>query len=58
MEVEKSKRYRINIKETAKKEKYWECTVDMTGYEDEEVLTASDNLVAKLDERYPIKQVE
>ena len=53
MTEEKSVRYRINIKETAKKDKYWECTVDLTGYEINDVLKASDLLVAELDKRYP-----
>ena len=53
MEVEKSKRYRINLKETAKREKYWEFTVDMEGFSMEEVLAESDALVAALDRRYP-----
>ena len=53
MKIEKSVRYRINIKETAKKEKYFECTTDMTGYAMANVLEASDLLVARLDKRYP-----
>ncbi len=51
--METSKRYRINIKETAKRDKYWECTVDATGLTMEEVLKESDALVAELDKRYP-----
>ncbi len=51
--VEKSFRYRINIKETAKHEKYWECTVDATGWNMEVVLAESDSLVAQLQLRYP-----
>ncbi len=53
MELERSVRYRVNIKETAKKDKYWECTVDATGLTMEEVLKESDALVAELDKRYP-----
>jgi len=51
--VEVSKRYRVLIKETAKREKYWECTVDFTGCTETEILEASDSLVARLDKRYP-----
>jgi len=46
-------RRRINIKETAKHEKYWECTVDAEGFTEEEMLEFSDSLVAKLNQRYP-----
>ena len=52
-EMEVSKRYRVNIKETAKHEKYFECTVDATGLTMEEVLKDSDALVVELDKRYP-----
>ena len=53
MEVSKSLRYRVNIKETAKKDKYFECTVDGTGYSMSDVLEASDMFVAELEKRYP-----
>lgn len=53
MEIEKSLRFRINIKETAKKDKYWEFTVDGTGYTDDEILEKSDALQKKLEARYP-----
>jgi len=53
MEIEKSLRHRINIKETAKKDKYWDCTVDGTNYTLEEVLAESDKLVKALEEKYP-----
>lgn len=55
MEVEKSLRYRVNVKETAKHEQYWDCTVDGEGYEMDEVLAKSDELVKKLESRYPIQ---
>ncbi len=51
--MEVSKRYRVLIKETAKREKYWECTVDFTGCTETEILEASDSLVAELDKKYP-----
>ena len=54
---QKSLRYRVNVKETAKHEKYWECTVDATGFFADDVLTFSDQLVAELEARYPA-QVE
>ncbi len=53
MEIQKSLRYRVNVKETAKREKYWECTVDGTEFTMEEVLAESDKLVVELDKRYP-----
>ena len=48
-------RFRVNIKETAKKDKYFECTVDGAGYEMDAVLAKSDELVKKLEQRYPAK---
>ena len=51
--VEKSLRYRVNVKETAKHEKYWECTVDAVGFNMDSVLKSSDELVAALEKRYP-----
>ena len=56
MEINKSMRYRVNIKETAKREKYWDCTVDGDNFTMDEVLEASDHLVAELDKRYPAVQ--
>jgi len=52
--MDKSLRFRVNIKETAKHDKYWDCTVDGDNYEMDEVLAKSDELVKKLEERYPI----
>lgn len=52
MEIEKSIRYRINIKETAKHERYFDCTVDMLNASMDEVLIESDKLVAELSKRY------
>ena len=53
--MEKELRYRINIKETAKHDKYWDCTVDGKGYTDDEILEKSNTLVAKLEKQYPVK---
>ena len=53
--MEKSLRFRVNIKETAKHEKYWDCTVDGAEYDMDEVLAKSDDLVKKLEARYPAK---
>jgi hypothetical protein len=53
----KSLRFRVNIKETAKKEKYWEFTVDGTGCTDDEVLEKCDGLQKKLEMRYPASEV-
>ena len=53
MEVEKSKRYRINISTSVKGVKTYDCTVDMQGASMDEVLAESDALVEQLDKRYP-----
>ncbi|KKN00948.1 hypothetical protein LCGC14_1132780 [marine sediment metagenome] len=53
MEVTKSLRYRVNVSTSVKGIKTWDCTVDGTGYEMEEVVAESDKLVALLDSRYP-----
>ena len=58
VEETKSLRYRINIKETAKHEKYWDCTVDGTGYNKEKILAESDLMVAELEKRYPFSVEE
>ena len=54
-EVTQSLRYRINVSTSVKGVKTWDCTVDGTGYTQEQVLEASDRLVAQLEQRYPIK---
>ena len=51
--MEVSKRYRVNISTSVKGVKTYDCTVDMEGATMEEVLDASDVLVAELDKRYP-----
>lgn len=51
--MEKSLRRRVNVKETSKHEKYWDCTVDAEGYTEDEVLAMVDTLVMKLEKRYP-----
>lgn len=53
MEVEISKRYRINVSTSVKGIKTYDCTVDCTGLTQDEVLLLSDALVKELDERYP-----
>lgn len=55
MAEEKSLRYRVNISTSVKGIKTWECTVDGTGFTQEEILAESDKLVAQLEKRYPIK---
>ena len=55
MNEEKSLRYRINVSTSVKGVKTWDCTVDGTGLAQDDVLHLSDQLVAKLEERYPIK---
>ncbi len=54
MEIQKSVRYRINISTSVKGIKTYDCTVDMEGFEMNEVLDESDKLVAELDKRYPL----
>ena len=51
--IEKSLRYRINVTTSVKGVLTWECTVDGTGFPQDEVLMLSDRLVAELQERYP-----
>ena len=48
-----SMRHRVNVTISTKGVKTWDCTVDGTGYTQEEVLAASDALVAELEKRYP-----
>lgn len=54
MEIERSLRYRINISRGMKGNKSFEATVDGLGYEMDEVLEKSDELVKKLESRYPL----
>jgi len=53
MEVTKSMRYRVNVAISTKGQRTWECTVDATEYTMSDVLTASDELVKQLEQRYP-----
>ena len=57
MELERTKRYRVNISTSVKGIKTYDCTVDMNGFTMDEVLSESDKLVAEMDKRYP-PQVE
>ena len=52
--MEKTIRHRVNVSMTSKGIKSFECTVDITNGTEDEVLKASDSLVAQLDKRYPI----
>ncbi len=54
MEIEKEKRYRVNVSISTKGQKTYDCTCDFKGYSMEEVLNESDKLVAALDSRYPV----
>ncbi len=56
-EVEKALRYRVNIKQTAKREEYFDFTVDGLGFTMEEVLAESDRLTQELRKRYPAPEV-
>jgi hypothetical protein len=58
--VTRSVRYRINVSTTVKGVKTYDCTVELTGLDDDNgitnqasVLTRSDAMVAELDKRYP-----
>ena len=53
MELEKSKRYRVNVSTSVKGIKTFDCTVDMLNAPMKEVLTESDKLVEELTKRYP-----
>ncbi len=55
MEVTKSLRYRVNVSTSVKGVKTWDCTVDGEGFTQDEVLAESDELVKKLEDRYPIQ---
>lgn len=56
--MEKTIRHRVNVSMTSKGIKSFECTVDITNGSEDEVLKASDSLVAQLDKRYPITIVD
>ena len=58
MEATKSLRFRINVSTSVKGVKTFDCTVDGTEYTMEDVLAMSDDLVAELDKRYPVKLEE
>ena len=53
-EINRSLRYRVNVSTSVKGVKTWDCTVDGEGYEMDEVLAKSDELVSKLEQRYGI----
>lgn len=54
MEEQKQLRYRVNVSTSVKGIKTWDCTVDGTGYSQEEILEQSDQLVKALEKRYPV----
>jgi len=53
MEIQKSKRFRVNISTSVKGIKTWDCTAEIEGGDIYEVLAESDNLVGELESRYP-----
>ncbi len=55
MEIQKSLRYRVNVSTSIKGVKTWDCTVDGESYLMDEILDKSDELVKKLELRYPIQ---
>jgi len=58
MEAEKSLRRRIGVSVSVKGIITWDCTVEGTGYPEEEVLKESKSLVAELKKEYPVKVEE
>ena len=54
--MDKALRFRVNVSTSVKGIKTWDCTVDGTGYEMDEVLEKSDELAKKLEKRYPIEE--
>ena len=46
---ERALRRRVNVATSVKGVKTWDCTVDGTGYTEEEILEFSDNLVSRLE---------
>lgn len=55
MPEEKQLRFRVNVSTSTRGVKTWDCTVEGTNFPQDEVLHLSDQLVAKLEKRYPIK---
>ena len=55
--MDKSLRYRVNVSTSVKGIKTWDCTVDGTNYTQDEILKLSDEIVAKLENRYPAPQI-
>jgi hypothetical protein len=53
IEIQVRKRFRIGVSTSVKGIKTYDCTVDWEGATMEDVLSASDALVAALDKRYP-----
>jgi len=53
VEVNVSKRYRINVSVSVKGVHTWDCTFDAEGVSMEEALAESEKLVQELDRRYP-----
>lgn len=51
--MDKSIRYRVNISQTSTGKKGFDCTVEIDGGTEEEILEKSDSLVKKLELRYP-----
>lgn len=49
-----SVRYRVNVSTSVKGVKTWDCTVDGEGYSLEEILDKSNELVIRLEQKYPI----
>ncbi len=55
MSEEKTLRIRTGVDVSVKGVLTWSCTIEGTGYSQEEVLIESDKLVAALKKRYPIE---
>ena len=59
-EIENKKRYRVNVSTTSKGLKSYDCTVEIEGDQATlwDILVASDELVAELDQRYGAEQAK
>lgn len=57
IKLETSLRFRVNVSTSVKGVKTWDCTVDGENIPMDSVLEMSDDLVRKLESRYPTSEV-
>jgi len=55
--METSLRFRVNVSTSVKGVKTWDCTVDGENIPMDSILEMSDELVKKLENKYPISEV-